>query len=78
MTYIAQYESCGSMVRSLTTTDAIPDLYGVCGLTENSVLPPEPSETAEDRAAGESEVTGAAARSGVGAWALAVAAWWLL
>ena len=41
MTYIAQYKNCGTMVRSLVSTDAIPAMYGVCGLTENSVPPTE-------------------------------------
>ena len=77
MTYIAQYKSCGSMVRSLATTAVIPDLYGVCGMTENSVLPSAPSETAGD-SQGETEQTAGAGRVGVGAWTLAVAALWLL
>lgn len=52
MTYIAQYKTCGTMVRSLVSTDAIPALYGVCGLTENSILPtelePEPESDSEE------------------------------
>ena len=78
MTYIAQYKNCGSMVRSLTTTDSIPDLYGVCGLTEYSVLPSAPSETGD--AGGEREQAASAGKMGVGVgvWVLVVAAWWVL
>ena len=71
MTYIAQYKNCGSTVTPLSTTDAIPALYGVCGLTGNSELPSAPAETD----AGEDQ-TGGAGRRGLSVWGLfAVAAW---
>lgn len=66
MTYIAQYENCGSMVRSLVSIDVIPALYGACGLTDDSVLPtelepesgPESESEEGDRGEGEREGEG--------------------
>lgn len=74
MTYMAQYENCGSTVTSLASTDAIPDLRGACGLAENTAPPEAPSET--EGTGGET--SGGAGRRGLGAWVVLVAAWWFV
>ncbi|SPO03075.1 related to secreted aspartic protease (barrierpepsin precursor) [Cephalotrichum gorgonifer] len=79
MTYMSQYKNCGSQVRSLASSDEIPALYGLCGLTENSVLPWEENNRASGPGEAAAETGGAARRVG-GTWAgiLLVVAWWLV
>lgn len=66
MTYMAQYKNCGTMIRSLVSTDAVPAMYGVCGPTENPVpsaeLEPESKSDSDeaDSAEGGEEDSGEA------------------
>jgi len=44
---MAQYANCGAMVKPITTPTDIPTFYGLCGLTENSVVPEDSTVTAQ-------------------------------
>ncbi|PKS13340.1 hypothetical protein jhhlp_000111 [Lomentospora prolificans] len=54
MAYMAQYANCGAMVKPINTPTDISTFYGLCGLTENSVLPGTNASAETDSTVGNS------------------------